>query len=495
MISHSGEGQSIESRTVADRREGSCDNRDSGEPRNRAMTEVPQPESASRRVIGPVGGFAIVAGSMLGIGIFLSPPIVAKHVGAPLPFLLVWAAGGLTALAGAVACAELGTLFPRAGGDYVFQREALGPSVAFASGWALFAAIFSGSIATMTVALCTYQVPSLLGVPLGEMEFALAGPLSVSGAQAVALGLILALTALNTRGAGPSSGFQSILTLLPVAVLAGFACFAIARGGAAPNATPAPAVPLTLGGLVLAYNAVYFAYSGWINVIYVGGEVREPERNIPIALIGGTLAVTALYLLLCTGFLRVLGIDGIAGTFEAGSAASGVLGGETLQTVLTLLIAFALLASVNGTVLGGARVAVAMAEGGAISPGLARLDAQSGAPTRALWLQAAIAAALVLSGRFEDLLNLVSLTMVLTGTLTVACVFVLRRARPNLPRPYRATGYPWLPGIYVVSSVIVIGIMLTRAIDGEAGALYPLLGVALFSAAWVAHRVLGTRSA
>lgn len=442
-----------------------------------------------RRVIGRLGGFAVVAGSMLGIGIFLSPPIVARHVSDPALFLAVWAAGGLTALAGAVACAELGTLFPRAGGDYVFQREAFGPSVAFASGWALFAAIFSGSIATMTVALCTYQIPALIGVDLAAQSWPLVGGLSISGAQLVALALIVGITALNLAGAGPSTLTQSVLTLLPVAVLTLFAGFAIVRGGAPLAAATAPSVPLTLGGLVLAYNAVYFAYSGWINVIYVGGEVAQPQRNIPFALIGGTLVVTALYLLLCTGFLRVLGLGGIGETFEAGSATAGVLGGDALQTGLTLLIASALLASVNGTVLGGARVAVAMAEGGAISRGLAAVDARSSAPRRALWLQAAIACALVLSGRFEDLLNLVSLTMVLTGTLTVSCVYVLRRARPDLARPYRATAYPWLPAIYLASSVVVIAVMLQRAFAGEAGALYPLLGLVLFAIAYAGHRM------
>lgn len=449
--------------------------------------------AAAHRVIGPLGGFAIVAGSMLGIGIFLSPPIVAKHVAGPLPFLLVWAAGGLTALAGAVACAELGTLFPRAGGDYVFQHEAYGASVAFASGWALFAAIFSGSIATMTVALCTYQIPALIGIDLGRTLTTLPGGVALSGAQLAALGLIVALTALNTRGAGPSSATQSALTLLPVGVLVVFALWAIAHGGALPE-PPSSAVPaLSLGGLVLAYNAVYFAYSGWINVIYVGGEVRQPDRNIPFALIVGSLAVTALYLLLCTGFLRVLGLGGIRETFEAGSATAGVLGGASIEIALTLMIACALLASVNGTVLGGARVAVAMAEGGAISAGLAAVDPRSGAPNRALWVQAAIACALVTSGRFEDLLNLVSLTMVLTGTLTVSCVFVLRRTRPELPRPYRTTGYPWLPGIYVASSVVVIAVMLQRLFAGEPGAAYPLLGVALFCTALAGHR-LATRA-
>jgi len=430
---------------------------------------------------------------MLGIGIFLSPPIVARHVADPLLFLAVWTAGGLTALSGAVACAELGVLFPRAGGDYVFQREAYGPSVAFASGWALFAAIFSGSIATMTVALCTYQLPALIGIDLGAHVWSPGGGLTLSGAQLAALGLILTLTALNTAGAGPSSRTQSVLTLLPIAVLTVFAGFAIARGGAPAATTPAATAPLTLGGLVLAYNAVYFAYSGWINVIYVGGEVTRPQRNIPFALIAGTLVVTALYLLLCTAFLRVLGLGGIGAAIEAGSATAGALGGDALQTGLTLLIASALLASVNGTVLGGARVAVAMAEGGAISRSLAGLDRRSGAPRRALWLQAAIACALVLSGRFEELLNLVSLTMVLTGTLTVSCVYVLRRTRPELPRPYRTSGYPWLPGIYVVSSIVVIGVMLERMFAGEPDAAYPLLGLALFAIAYTAHRLSARR--
>lgn len=440
------------------------------------------------RVIGPVGGFAIVAGSMLGIGIFLSPPIVASHVASPGLFLAVWAAGGLTALAGAVACGELGALLPRAGGDYVFQYEAFGPSVAFASGWALFGAIFCGSIATMSVGLCTYQLPILLGMDLSGDVLSLPWG-ALSGAQLAALLLVPALTFLNTLGASPSARTQAGLTLVPIAVLAAFSLFAIARGGA-PAGAAAPAAPaLTLGGLVIAYNAVYFAYSGWINVIYVGGEVADPGRNIPRALIGGTVAVTALYLLLCLAFVRVLGIPGVAGAGEAGSAVAGVLGGDAARLALTVLIASALLASINGTVLGGARVAYAMAQRGHIWSGLAALDSHHGTPRAALWVQAVISMVLILSGRFEDLLNMVSLTMVLTGTLTVSCVFVLRRTRPGAARPYRASGYPWLPGLYVASSLLAIGVMLQRAVAGEPGAVYPLLGLGIFAAALLLHRL------
>jgi len=448
-------------------------------------------DSQTPRVIGALGGFAIVAGSMLGIGIFLSPPIVASHVGQPALFLGVWALGGLTALAGAVACAELGTLMPRAGGDYVFQYEAFGPSVAFASGWVLFGAIFCGSIATLSVGLCTYQLPALLGVDLSGSVLQLPWGAPVSAAQLAAVGLVPLLTALNALGARPSARTQTWLTLLPIGVLAACALWAIARGGAAPAASIPPrgaASVLTIGGLVSAYNAVYFAYSGWINVIYVGGEVSAPQRNIPRALIAGTLAVTALYLLLCAGFLRVLGLSALAQAGEAGSATAALLGGERARQAVTLLIASALLASINATVLGGARVAYAMARRGALWSPLGRVDARHRVPQGALWLQALLACALILSGRFEDLYVMVSLAMVLTGTLTVSCLFVLRRTRPEAPRPYRATGYPPLPALYVVSSLLVIGVMLQRALSGTPGAWYPLLGLGVFGVAFLAHR-------
>lgn len=444
--------------------------------------------ASQQRVIGPLGAFAIVAGSMLGIGIFLSPPIVAKHVAEPLPFLLVWVAGGLTALAGAVACGELGAMFPRAGGDYVFQYEAYGPSVAFASGWTLFAAIFCGSIATMTIGLCTYQLPALLGVDLAAHGVTLPGGLRLDGTRLAALGLVVMLTLLNVRGARLSAGTQAALTLVPIGALALFSGWALFRGGAPVQLEPAAGPSLTLGGLVLAYNAVYFAYSGWINVVYVGGEVREPQRNIPRALVLGSVTVTALYLLLCIGFLRVLGPAGVASAGEVGSATAGALGGDSLRIGLTVLIASALLASINGTVLGGARVARAMAQRGALWSALAAIDPKRSSPRRALWLQAALSMLLIVSGRFEDLLHLVGLTMVLTGALTVSCVFVLRRTRPQTLRPYRASGYPWLPGLYVLSSLVVIGVMLRRALAGEPGALYPLLGLAVFAAALLGHR-------
>jgi APA family basic amino acid/polyamine antiporter len=446
------------------------------------MNDTSRQDPGTQRVIGPFDAFSIVAGSMIGIGIFLSPAIVAQHSAGVWDFLLVWLLGGLISLAGAVACAELGTMLPRAGGDYVFQYEAYGPSVAFASGWVLFAAIFCGSIATMAVGLCTYQLPVLLGIDVSTPLVVLPWGSSITGAELAAMVLVVGLTLLNTLGAAPSARTQTVLTVVPVACFALLALWAIFAG--VPIATDPAALPRAGGGGLRDY----VAYSGWINIIYVAGEVVEPDRNIPRALFGGTLAITALYLLLCTGFLSVLGLDGVAAAGEVGTRMATVLAGGGGSLLMTVLIALALIASINGTILGGARVAFAMGQRGAIWPRLGEVEERHHVPAGALWLQATLASLLILSGRFEQLYTMVSLAMVVTGTLTVGSVFVLRRSRPDTPRPYRATGYPWVPAAYVGSSLLVVAVMLSEALSGEPGAWYPLLGLGILFIAYALHR-------
>jgi APA family basic amino acid/polyamine antiporter len=457
--------------------------------------QVPHTE----RAIGLAGAIAIVAGSMLGIGIFLSPPIVAQHAPTAFGFFGLWFLGGLISLSGAAACAELGAMMPKAGGDYTFQRAAFGPSVAFASGWVLFAAIFAGSIATMTVGLCTYQFPVLFGVDFSAVLITLPIGDGLTGAELSALGLIAILTLVNLSGAELSARTQIALTVVPIALLAALALYALVVAEPATDAYSWPKAVTTVGpgglsAFVLGYMAVYFAYSGWINIIYVAGEVKNPGRSIPVSLLGGTAAVTALYLLLCLGFVHVLGVGALKDSGEAGSAVAAVLGGETGRHAITALIASALVASINATVLGGARVAYAMAQDGAMWPILGSIKSQTHVPNRALWLQALLSSLLVVSGKFEDLYTMVSLAMVVTGTLTVASLFALRRAEPDRERPYRAMGYPVFPAIYILSSIGVVTIMLGDAVSGKPGAWYPLLGLGVLIAAYSFHALLTRRS-
>ena len=447
------------------------------------------PPTETPRVIGGLAGFAIVAGSMLGVGIFLLPSKVAFAVDGMPAFFALWVLGGLFALAGSVACGELGAMMPRAGGDYVFQREAFGRSTAFASGWVLFAAIFAGSIASMSVAIFQYQVSSLVGVdltaPLDGLPF--------SGAQLLGIALIVLLTALNDAGTRVSAGAQIVLTLLPIAALVVLAAigFAVGRpeGLVVPDVKPG-ASELTVAGLAAGFLFVNFSYSGWINIIYVASEVKDPGRNVPRSMISATLGITVLYLLLAVAFILVLGFAGLAGLdwTDAGTGMAQALGSDVLGVAVLVLIALALVTSINATILASARVGYAMGKDGAFWRGAAKLSGARAVPRRALWLQAALSSIIVLSGTFEAITNMTSLAMLLTGTLTVLAMFALRRSRPDLPRPYRATLYPWLPGLYVVLAVAATAASVWQALTSEdTNAFFPLIGVGVLVVTYVGH--------
>lgn len=457
-----------------------------------------------QRTIGAWGSLAIVAGSMLGIGIFLTPRVVAEHVQSPTLFLALWALGGLIALAGAVAYAELGAAFPRAGGDYVFLREAFGEATAFASGWLLFAGVFVGSIATLAVPIFEFQIPTLLEAltPL-DPRAPLPGPFS--SAQLAGVGLIAALTAINIAGTRVATGLLVALTFIPIAALTLGALTAFATQPhethvAALRDTPFDGSPVA--ALTAATLAIYFAYSGWNAVGYVGGEIQQPGRNIPRGLLGGTLLITALYLLLCAAFLNVFGIGGLTTAHEAGTATAMALGGSRLALVMNALIACALVGSLNATILAGARIAHAMAHDGVLHRRLATVHPTRKTPARTLLLQAVLASMLVLSGTFDVLLELTSVAMFLMGGLTVLALFHLRRQRPDLPRPYRATGYPLLPGLYAAISLAILATSLWQAAAPPPGTSatdrwLPIVGLAIFMGALALHRILraGPRAA
>ncbi|MBU0551788.1 amino acid permease [Myxococcota bacterium] len=428
--------------------------------------------------ISALGALAIVTGSMLGVGIFLSPVSMAAALRDPLAFFIIWLLVAVMVLGGAVAYAQLGMRYPLAGGDYVYHREAFGQSVAFATGWALFGAIFTGSIAAIAVAIFDYQISGLTGWALSAP---LLGP--ITGSQLGGAALILALTGLNAVGIRPTEKAQSVAALLPLGLLFLIALYAIfAHAGALParlsegGGLSQPRV----GAWTAAFLAAYFAYSGWNAVTYVAGEVAEPRRTLPRALIGGTLLITALYLTLCLAFVLVLGIDGIAEAGEAGTAMVSALWGPSRGAMMNLLILMGLLASLNSSVMGGARVVYAMAQDGAFWRRAGRLHPRTGLPRFALWVQAAWAIALILTNRFEALLLAVSLTMIATGALTVIAYFSLRRREALGGRPY-------LPAFYLIASVGIISVEFSRSWSGGWGDAVPLFGLALALIASVAH--------
>lgn len=467
---------------------------------------IPGQEEAPR-VIGPLSAFSIVAGSMIGVGIFIFSDEIARGVGS-LPMIVAMVLlGGFFALSGAAACGELGAMMPRAGGDYVFQRAAYGPSIAFASGWVLFAAIFAGSTATLAIATTQYQIGPLLGyAALPDMSTPVLGPFN--GAQLGGVGLILVFTVLNDLGTSLSARAQTILTLSPIALMVGLAAYVLIAQPTVvvpPTGGELAALPdtLTLAGLATAFIAVNFIFSGWINIIYVASEVKEPGKNIPRSMFASTIAITLLYLLLIVMFVAVLGVAGLASSgtptlgFEQGTRVANALGSPVLGHIVLVTIMLAILTSVNATIMAAARVGYAMARDGAFWAPMGKLS-KGGVPRRSLWFHAAIACLIALSGTAETIGEMTSLAMFVTGSLTVAAVYVLRSKQPALPRPYKAPGL--LPAIYVLLAVLAIAAKLGDAIakSGEAAAgkteagaslaaWYPLIGLGILAVTWVGH--------
>ena len=424
---------------------------------------------------------ALVAGSMLGIGIFIAPPVVAQQLDRPGAFLLMWMVGGLSALCGALSVAELGSMMPTAGGDYPYLRRAYGPGWAYAAGWLQLLAIFPGSLAAMAVGTAKFQFPIVLGE-----AYDLPTRLGITDEPAMiwAVGIVVVLTALNHVGVVLSGRFQVALTGVPVAILVVASVLVLLRsdGGGAWSGAASDTFELPgISAIALAFLPVYFAYSGWNAAIFVGGEIRNPARNLPRALVGGTLGVTVLYFMLCVGFLAVFSMDDLANTGEAGTAAARSLFGGFGVFVVTMLILLAMLGSINGTVITGSRIAFAMARDGQCVEQAGRLG-RFGTPGTALWMQAGWTIVLMMSQGFEALVNYTSAAMLITGTMTVMAVFVLRRKLPDMHRPYRTWGYPVTPLLYAGSSVFVL-VMLAKDLDPSV-----FLGFAWFGVAWLFHR-------
>ncbi|MCA9652568.1 MAG: APC family permease [Myxococcales bacterium] len=416
------------------------------------------PHHEDARALGSLPALALVAGSMLGIGIFIAPPVVAAQLDHPGTFLAMWIVGGLSALFGALAVAELGAMMPRAGGDYPYLRLAYGPGTAFGVGWLQLLAIFPGSLATMAVGTASFQLPVVLG-PYYELP----AQLGLSPMMFWAFAIIIGLTALNHVGVAVSGRAQVVLTGIPVLVLLAASVGVLVtqgtEGGAwATSSTTAMHAP-GIEAAAMAFLPVYFAYSGWNAAIFVGGEIRNPSRNLPRALVGGTLGVTALYFILCVGFLDVFPMSDLANVGEVGTAAAGTLFGRIGELGVTLLILLAMLGSINGTVLTGSRIAYSMARHGHCPGSAGRLHSRFRTPVVGLWMQAAVAMVLVLMQKFEQLMNYTSAAMLITGTLTVMAVVILRRKMPDTKRPYRAWGYPFTPVLYALSSLVVLAVL------------------------------------
>lgn len=436
-----------------------------------------------RRTLGLFDSTMLVAGSMIGSGIFIVSADIARQVGSPLLVLLVWALTGLLTIIAALSYGELAGLFPQAGGQYVYLRESFGRMSGFLYGWTLFTVIQTGTIAAVAMAFAKYTSVFLPSVSEKNVliDLGLWG-LTINGAQVFAIISILVLTAINARGVNLGKLIQNTFTttkIVSVVAIAlagllvgwGSGAFDGNLGSITTSQIPAPSSSMPwLAMIAVAMVGSVFSSDAWNNITFAAAEVKDPQRTIPRALVGGVLLVTALYILTNLAYLCVLPLGGSeAGTTalergiayatndRVGAAAADVMFGPIGAGIMAVLIMISTFGCNNGLILSGARAYYAMASDKLFFRSAATLN-KNDVPSRSLWMQAAWASVLCLSGRYGDLLDYVVFAVLIFYVLTIIGIIKLRRTHPDLPRPIKAVGYPVLPALYIA---IALGICVS----------------------------------
>lgn len=435
------------------------------------------------RQMGVFDSVMLIAGSTIGVGIFVTTGFVAQEVTAPGLVLLIWFLGGLLALAGALSCAELSTMFPRAGGDYVYLREAYGPLLGFLSGWASFFVTFSGSVASLALGFTSYvsfYFP-FLNPAKSLWSFEVLGQTaSFSLAQIGAAALILFFSGVQILGVRQGSNLQNVLSISKIGALIAIVLLAAILGDGklahfspfiAPDGTPWSA-------LGVAFIPVLFTYGGWNAIVYLAAEVKNPADSLPRALLSANLLITILYVTVNAAFIFGAPIERMQGTIKAAEIATSALFGYETAAWLNAIIAVSILGALNAVIMTGPRIYYAMARDRLFFRTLSGVHPRFRTPARAIGLQALWACALVLTGTFATLLTYVSVIIAVFSALTVAAVAVLRVRQPKTLRPFRMFACPWIAGLFVLAHIAIgIATLRERPLETFWGAIIVVVGI------------------
>ena len=471
-------------------------------PSSSAETEPFDQKPSLVRGLSLLDSVLLLVSGIIGSSIFLTAKDIAGPLPNPMLFFLVWILGGVISLCACVAFAELGSMFPDSGGQYIYLREAYGDLVAFLYGWMLFAVANGGSIAALCVASAAYMGNI---VPLMSQQHVMANisllyPTLADGhlswhiftivftrAHAVGLLLIAILTCVNVFGLRWGALLQNISTWTKFTAMAVFVIlgFAIGKGHWSNFRVQTPgglSMGLSPGHLISALGigliAVFWAYDGWVYITWVAGEVKNPRRNVPLAMVLGVLAVGAIYLAMNMTYVYALPLNEVAKYETIAHAAAAKLFSPAAAVWLSAMIAISCFSAAATCTLSGARVYLAMAQDGVFFRRMAVIHPKWRTPAFSLIGQGMWAAVLTLSGRYDQLYTYVIFGMVLSYTLTVIGLFVLRWKKPDVPRPYRCAGYPWLPAIYIiVGGAWTLNTIVERPSEAFWGALIVLVGV------------------
>ena len=420
------------------------------------------------RGLGLFDSTMIVAGSMIGSGIFIVSADIARQVGAPGWLLMVWVLTGVLTVIAALSYGELAAMFPDAGGQYIYLREAHGPLAGFLYGWTLFLVIQTGTIAAVAVAFAKFLGVLTPVVSATNTLFSI-GPIDFSTQRLVGITIIALLTATNTLGVKTGKIVQNIFTAAKIGALALLILIVLFIGRNEKAAAHAADfwTPL-VNGSTLSFLALMiavgtsmvgslFSADAWNNIGFAAAEVKEPHRTVPRAMAYGTILVITLYVLANVSYISVLPLEAIQQAPEdrVATAAAQTIFGDNAATIMAIAIMISTFGCVNGLILAGARVYYAMAQNGLFFKKTGELN-ERGVPANGLILQGVWAVVLTLSGKYGDLLDYVIFAALLFYALTVAGIFVLRRKRPAVARPYKAWGYPVVPALYIVFATLIM---------------------------------------
>ena len=447
----------------------------------------------------------LVAGSMIGSGIFIVSADITRNVGSAGWLLFVWFITGFMTITAAVSYGELSGMYPRAGGQYVYLREAYNPLMGFLYGWSFFAVIQTATIAAVGVAFARFT--AYLFPAVGENHILVDLPyLKISAAQLTSILIIILLTYVNTRGVREGKVIQTTFTVSKLIAVFGLMVFGFLLvkeshwaanwetgmnamqdlgqqgDGKVPTGwTPISGVAL-LGAIAAAMTGSIFSSDAWNNVTFIAGEIKNPKRNIGLSLFLGTLVVTFLYLTVNLMYLYALPLQDIAfpPSDRLATTAANRIFGESGTVIIALLIMVATFGCINGLVLAGARVYYTMAKDGLFFAKAGVLN-KNAVPQWALWAQCVVASLLCLSGGYGNLLDMISFVVVIFYVLTIAGIFILRKKQPMAERPYRAFGYPFLPALYIVMGLaFCILLLIFKTTYAAWGLAITLAGIPLY---------------
>jgi basic amino acid/polyamine antiporter, APA family len=434
------------------------------------------------RELGASHAIAIVVGTIIGSGIFLVPAEMMQAVGSARLVYLAWIFGGVLSLAGAMTYAELGAMKPQTGGEYVYIRDAYGPLLAFLYGWTWFAIAKPASIATLAIGLIRIlgTFPALAWLN----RIAIRSPILISYGQLLAISAAVLITALNYIGIKRAGDFQLVFTLLKVVIIVAVSLliFSAASGTWENFTTSFRSARGGVPGFMAALIAALWAYDGWNDLNMASGEIRNPGRAIPIALIAGVAVVAALYMVTNAAVQYVLPAASIAASQRPMSDATAIAVGAWGAAIVSAGMAISILVTLNGTIMSGARVPFAMSRDGYFFKALADVHPHFHTPTAALILQLLLSIALLLfAGSFRQLFSLAIFAEWLFYMVAASTIFVLRRTEPDAPRPYRTSGYPVVPAVFIAAAAVLLYYTFTENLRNSAwGVAVIAAGVPIF---------------